>query len=233
MAASSHSRLCLGAARLVGARGEAPTSEKEGESLPRLPAATLPCPTYVQTLSNMPRGFAASSSRRTRRTFARPHGATWRVPSKSIPDCAKRLNDASPATVPRNSDCVSRHCTRTLYRAYFLDQNARHARFGLGNSRISDGKRVGQVAAAVPYIHGDFQMPNLPRVVSSYRIDQSARVALEEDRRRLDQLIVDGASTDLVSDVAASLHRYIRPKTIRRRRSFATPDDQQFQCSRR
>ena len=64
-------------------------------------------------------------------------------------------------------------------------------------------------------------MPNSARVVSSHRIDQQARVALGEDRRRLDQLIVEGPSTDLLSEVAAGLHRYIRPKTIRRRRSLA------------
>ena len=41
----------------------------------------------------------------------------------------------------------------------------------------------------------------IARIVPSQRIDQHVRVALEEDRQRLDQLIVDGASTDHLSDV--------------------------------
>jgi hypothetical protein len=61
----------------------------------------------------------------------------------------------------------------------------------------------------------------IARIVPSQRIDQHVRVALEEDRQRLDQLIVDGASTDHLSDAVAELHRYLRPKANRRRRPTA------------
>jgi hypothetical protein len=75
----------------------------------------------------------------TRRTFARLRGAPWSVSSKSIPDCAKRLNDASAATVLHNS-AYQGIALKLCAGAHFWDQSTRRSRLGLGNSRISDRK---------------------------------------------------------------------------------------------
>ena len=56
------------------------------------------------------------------------------------------------------------------------------------------------------------------RFLSSDRVDEGRRSTLEEHRRQLEKLVIDGASTDHLSEVIAGIHRYIRPKTINRRR---------------
>ena len=56
------------------------------------------------------------------------------------------------------------------------------------------------------------------RFLSSDRVDEGRRSTLEDHRRQLDKLVIDGASTDRLSEVIAGIHRYIRPKTINRRR---------------